>query len=131
MKWSKGLDIDDFILSKTSESAKSISSSKVTASVPGVGLEDCRHRAVVMQLTWMPEDSSTVFVTTSLTEAASSESELYVWVMLNASPTVDVSVVKSVKAFSIVTASMVAETVVAVTVAAAVDVTAVVVKGIA
>ena len=44
--------------------------------MPAVVPEDCRHQAVVMQLTWMLEDSATVFITTSLTEAASSEAEL-------------------------------------------------------
>jgi len=50
----------------------------VPASVPVVVPEDCRRRVVVTQLAWVSEDSATVFVTTSLTEAASNEAELYV-----------------------------------------------------
>ena len=84
-----------------------------------------------MQLTWMLDDSATVFITTSLTEATSSEAELYVWVMLKGkcfcfehsehAPTLMVvSVVRKVKAFSIVTASTVVETIVAVPVVAGV-----------
>ena len=102
----------------------------MVTSVPAAVPEDCRRRAVVMQLTCMPESSATVFVTTSLTEAASSESELYVQVVLKGkrfcscflctSPTV--MVVQSVKGFTVVTASVVAETIVTATVVTTVDV---------
>ena len=67
-----------FIISKPSEPVKSISLSKVLASVPSVVPEDCGLRAVVMLLTGLPENSATVFVTMSLTESASIEAELYV-----------------------------------------------------
>ena len=55
---------------------------KVPASVPAVVPEDCQRRAVVRHLAWVPKDSTTIFVTTSLTKAASSEAELYVQVVL-------------------------------------------------
>ena len=88
-----------------------------------------------MLSTGLPDNSATVFVTMSLTEGASIEAGLYVHFELkrkalllalsvHAPSVMVVSVVKTVRASSVVTVSVVAETVVAATVVAAVVVTA-------